>query len=67
MSRGSRGVAEREPEVVSEKFFSASECAIVFVVSLLGVSFHRSSLAVNRFRRQSLKVTWRDGTGIGER
>ena len=32
--------------VVSEKIFPASECAIVFVVSLLGVSFHRSSLAV---------------------
>jgi len=32
--------------VVGERFFPALKCAIVFVVSLLGVSFHGSSLVV---------------------
>ena len=32
--------------VLTKSFSPALECAIVFVVSLLGVSFHRSSLVV---------------------
>jgi len=48
-------VVEPEPEVVSEKIFPARECAIVFIRSLLGVLFHRSSLAMHCFRRRSLK------------
>ena len=32
--------------VVLAKFFPALECAVVFVVSLLGVLSHRSSLVV---------------------
>jgi len=43
--------------VVSEKIFPALEPAIVFIVSLLGVSFHRLSLAVYRFGSRSLEIS----------
>lgn len=42
-------IVEREHEmVVSENIFPTLECTIVFVASLLGVSFHLLSLAVYR-------------------